>query len=86
MAWLFWEELHSKLVDDGAFSASQYDQCMVNKVVDDKQLAVAWHMDDLMVSHIDEKAVEQFVESMENEFGKETPLQYARAMSITIWG
>jgi hypothetical protein len=47
---------------------------MMNKTVEDKQLTVAWHIDDLKVSHPKSTVVDQFIEDMENKFGKETPL------------
>ena len=43
-------------------------------MINDKQLSVAWHVDDLKMSHIDNAIVEDFVKDMEHEFRKETPL------------
>ena len=43
-------------------------------MVGGKQLTVAWHMDDLKVSHVDASAIEKCKHNMEQEFGKETPL------------
>ena len=46
----------------------------MNKIVADTKLTVAWHVDDLKVSHVQSTVVDQFIADMENEFGKETPL------------
>jgi Uri superfamily endonuclease len=46
----------------------------MNKIVDGKQLTVAWHVDDLKASHIKTTVVDQFITDMECEFGKEMPL------------
>jgi hypothetical protein len=47
---LFWERLSRQLVDWG-FTPNPYDSCVVNKMVDGKQLTVVWHVDDLKIGH-----------------------------------
>ena len=59
-AQLFWGKLCSKLIDDWGFIPNSYDSCVVNKMLDGKQLTVVWHMDDLKVSHVDKDTVENF--------------------------
>jgi hypothetical protein len=39
---------------------------------------VAWHVDDLKVSHVETKVVDEFLEQMEEEFSKETPMNKNR--------
>jgi hypothetical protein len=46
----------------------------MNKITEGKQLTVAWHIDDLKASHILSTVVDKFIEDMEREFGKETPI------------
>ena len=77
-AQLFWEKLQAKLVNDWGVTPNRYDSCVVNKKVNGKQLMVAWHVDDLKVSHEDENALDEFIGMMEEEFGQETPLTIAR--------
>jgi hypothetical protein len=74
---LFWERLSRQLVDWG-FAPNPYDSCVVNKMVDDKQLTVAWHVDDLKISHVSAKVVDDFIADLDSEFGKETPLSKSR--------
>jgi hypothetical protein len=74
---LFWERLSRQLVDWG-FTPNPYDSCVVNKMVDDKQLTVAWHVDDLKISHVSAKVVDNFIADLDSEFGKETPLSKSR--------
>jgi hypothetical protein len=50
----------------------------MNKIVEGTQLTVAWHVDDLNVSHVKSLVVDQFIADMEGEFGKETPLNKSR--------
>jgi hypothetical protein len=74
---LFWKKLSSKLREWG-FHTNPYDSCVANKWIDGKQLTVVWHVDDLKVSHVDPKVVDRFVQQMEEEFGKETPINKVR--------
>jgi hypothetical protein len=55
-----------------------YDLCVMNKMIKGKQLTVAWHVDDLKVSHVLSTVVDKFIEDMESEFGKETPINKSR--------
>jgi hypothetical protein len=72
-AQLFWERL-SRQLDDWGFTPNPYDSCVVNKIVDGKQLTVAWHVDDLKISHIAAVVVDNLITNLDSEFGKETPL------------
>jgi hypothetical protein len=74
---LFWEWLSKQLVDWG-FTPNPYDSCVVNKIVDGKQLTVAWHVDDLKISHVSTKVVDDLIADLDSEFGKETPLSKSR--------
>ena len=71
---LIWEKLQAKLVNDWGFTPNQYDSCMVNKKVDGKQLTMAWHMDNLKVSHEKEEVLDEFIGMMEKELGQDAPL------------
>ena len=68
---LFWKKLTVKLLEWG-FTPNPNDSCMMNKVVQGKQLTVAWHMDDLKVWHKLLTVVDQFIKDMDDKFGKET--------------
>ena len=73
-AWLFWGKLQAKLVKDWGFVPNRYDSCMVNKMVNGKQLNMAWHVDDLKVLHEEESTLDEFIAMMEKEFGQDAPL------------
>ena len=75
---LFWEKLQTKLVNEWGFTPNRYDSCVVNKMVDGRQLTVAWHVDDLKISHEKEEALDEFICMMEDEFGQDTPLSILR--------
>jgi hypothetical protein len=74
---LFWEKLSGKLKEWG-FVPNPYDSCVANKMINGKQLTVAWHVDDLKVSHVDATVVDKFIYDMEQEFGKESPINKSR--------
>ena len=37
------------------FVLNPYDPCVANRVIDDKQQTVCWHVDDCKISHVDSK-------------------------------
>jgi hypothetical protein len=74
---LFWEKLSGKLLEWG-FTANPYDPCVMNKMIEGKQLTVAWHVDDLKASHVLSTVIDQFIADMEDEFGKESPINISR--------
>jgi hypothetical protein len=63
---LFWERLSAQLVEWG-FAPNAYDSCVVNKMVHGKQLTVAWHVDDLKISHVDTKVVDSLIDDLDHE-------------------
>ena len=74
---LFWEDLVGHLKSEG-FTPNPYDQCVMNKMVDGKQCIVLWHVDNLKISHIDERVNESVLASLNRKYGKETPLTITR--------
>ena len=74
---LFWERLSATLTEWG-FKPNPHDPCVMNKMIDGKQLTVAWHVDDLKVSHVLKKVVDEFIVKMQEVFGKESPLSESR--------
>ena len=41
------------------FVSNPYDPCVINKIIDGKQMTIGWHVDDLKVSHHDPKTVKE---------------------------
>jgi len=76
-ALLFWRLLSSKLKEWG-FIINPYDWCVANKMVDDKQCTVAWHVDDLKISHVSQSVVSSVIDKLNQEFGKLLPLTVTR--------
>lgn len=82
---LFWEKLSGKLKEWG-FTPNPYDACVMNKMVNGKQLTVAWHVDDLKVSHVESEVVDKFIQDMESEFGKEAPINKLKGPVLDYLG
>jgi hypothetical protein len=76
-ALLFWKLLSSKLVQWG-FVINPYDWCVANKMIDGKQCTIVWHVDDLKISHINEKVNTLVIKLIDSEFGNEAPLTVTR--------
>ena len=64
---LFYKKLSSKLKEKG-FQLNPYDACVANKEVNGKQFTIAWHVDDLKLSHEDEDQVTNMIEWFKKEF------------------
>ena len=77
-ALLFWTKLSTFLKDELGFTANPYDTCVMNKMIGGKQMTIGWHVDDLKISHVDKKEIDNIINKLELEFGKETPLTVHR--------
>ncbi len=56
----FYKKLRADVEANG-FIVNDYDSCVTNKIVNVTQMTVAWHVDDLEVSHKGQSAIEDFV-------------------------
>ena len=72
-AQLFWKKLSTFLLKCG-FEANPYDPCVMNKMIEGQQCTVAWHVDDMKLSHKQTKVVDNVIEMLDEEFGNEMPL------------
>ena len=57
---LYYKKFRKDLEDIG-FIINPYDACVANKIVDDKQHTITWHVDDLKSSHVDPKVNDDFL-------------------------
>ena len=56
------------------FEANPYDSCVVNKIINGTQCSVVWHVDEVRCSHVDPMVVENMIDMMSEEFGKDALL------------
>ena len=68
-ALLFYRKLCGDLKRMG-FELNPYDPCVANKVVNGKQLTVCWHVDDLFMTHAEEKVIRELVAGLAKTYGK----------------
>ena len=71
---LYWEKLSRKLIEYWGFETNPYDSGVVNKMINGKQCTVVWHVDDVRCSHVDPMVVENMIDMMSEEFGKDALL------------
>jgi hypothetical protein len=67
-AMLFYKKLAADLQGYG-FEINPYDPCVANKMVNSKQLTVPWHVDDLKISHMEPKLVDDFLTWIKATYG-----------------
>ena len=64
---LWFQKLSNDLKSQG-FEPNPYDPCVVNKKVNGTNLTVVWHVDDLKISHKDEKVVEDLLVWLDKKY------------------
>ena len=67
---LFWKHLTGKLQEWG-FVLNPYDTCFANNTTNGKQYTILWHVDDLKISHVEPKVVDEIIELLRTEYGKD---------------
>ena len=56
----------------GFTKINPYDTCVVNKMIEEIQCTILWHVDDIKVSHKNEEVVDNILRQLEKVFGKLT--------------
>jgi len=69
---LLWYKLFLETLETMGFILNPYDACIANKIIGRGQCTVAWHVDDMKISHVDANTVTQVIEWIEEKFGKMT--------------
>jgi hypothetical protein len=54
------------------FVLNEYDPCVANMTINDKQCTIAWYVDDNKISHEDPEVVTTIIKRIEERFGKMT--------------
>jgi len=67
---LLWYELFSGYLKEMGFEINPYDSCIANKIIDNKQCTIAWYVDDMKISHVNQDVVTQIIQDIEKKFGK----------------
>jgi hypothetical protein len=67
-AMLFYRRFTQDLIGYG-FKFNPHDPYVANKQVEGKQMTVSWHIDDVRVSHINSKHVDDFINWIKQTYG-----------------
>ena len=70
-ALLFYKKLATDLIAKG-FEINPYDPCVAFKEIDGKKMTICWHVDDLKISHMNKKRVDEIEEWLKSIYGKLT--------------
>ena len=65
----FYKKLSMDLIKQG-YKINPYNPCVANKIIDETQHTVTWHINDLKFSHKDPKVNDQFIEWLNKKCGK----------------
>ena len=52
------------------YQRNEYDWCVMNKIIDNKQCTILWHVDDPKTSHVDPAIVFSVLANIDAEYGK----------------
>eukprot|EP01041_Mallomonas_annulata_P011550 gene11550-24161_t len=65
---LWYEELSSTLASSG-FIPNEYDPCVLNKVVNNNQITICLHVDDMLITSINTDLIQQLHKDLEAKYG-----------------
>jgi hypothetical protein len=68
-ALLFYRKLVSELQEMG-FEINPYDPCVANKMVNETQMTIRWHVDDLMINHLSHNEIMKVVQGIKDIHGE----------------
>ena len=66
---LFWKKL-SKSLEEMGYQRNEYDWCVMNKIIDNKQCTIIWNVDDLRTSHVEPAVVSSVLADIDAEYGR----------------
>lgn len=50
------------------FELNPYDIFIANKIINNNQYTIAWHVDDNKVSYVEQEVIDQIIKEIENNF------------------
>ena len=64
---LYYRKFTKSLTDNG-YEINPYDPCVANKMIDGKQMTIAYHVDDCKMSHAHSKVMDETIEWLRSEY------------------
>ena len=59
----------SKRLEEMRYQRNEYDWCVMNKIIDNKQFIIIWNVDDLKTSHVYPAVVSSVLDDIGAEYG-----------------
>ena len=66
---LFFYKKSRKDLEDMGFEVNPYDHCVANKMINESQINMTWHVDDLKVLHKESTEVTKFIFTLAKHYG-----------------
>ena len=66
---LFWAKL-SKSLEEMVYKRNEYNWCVMNNIIDNKQRTILWHINDLKISHVEPAVISIVLDDIDSEYGK----------------
>ena len=66
---LMWYNMFTGILEEMGFKLNPYDKCVANKWINGKQCTIVWYVDDVKVSHVDQKVLDEITDKMQEHFG-----------------
>ena len=63
---LLWEK-NSKSLEEMGYQRNEYNWCVMNKIIDNKQCTIIWHINDLKTSHINPVVISSVLADIDSE-------------------
>jgi hypothetical protein len=65
-------------IESQGFALNPYDPCIANKFINGKQFTVVWHIDQIIMSHADEKEVSRLITWLKSIYGEDMRVSRGR--------
>ena len=67
-----------KSLEEMGYHRNEYNWCVMNNIIDNKQCTILWHFDDLKTSYVDPAVVSSVLAEIYVEYGKISKMTITR--------
>ena len=69
---MLWYGTFKNYLEDMGFKLNPYVPCVAKKIINNKQYAIVWYVDNNKISHMQSSVVDDVIKEIEEKFGKMT--------------